>query len=74
MNESRDLDGRPQPSQSVGGALKAIGWGFLGIRKGSGQHQDAARVKPLHLIAVALAVVIAFVLVLMAVVHFVVQT
>ena len=53
--------------------VKAVGWGFLGIRKNSAHQEDTARLKPFHLVAVGLAAVLCFVLVLMALVNWVVK-
>ncbi|MEO8249039.1 MAG: DUF2970 domain-containing protein [Burkholderiales bacterium] len=62
-------DGRTPPDavppnsdqDSFAHSLKAIGWGFLGIRKRSGQAEDFAKIKPLHLVVIALLAVAVFV-------------
>ena len=53
-------------------SLKAIGWGFLGIRKKSGQAEDFARINPLHLVAIGLLAVALLVIGLIVLVRFVV--
>ncbi len=54
-------------------SLKAVAWAFLGIRRNSDYQRDLGRLNPLHVIAVALVAVLAFVGGLIAVVHWVVQ-
>lgn len=52
--------------------MRAVGWGFLGLRKGSEYQQDLQTISPLHLIAVAIIAVVVLVLALVGVVHWVV--
>jgi len=52
--------------------LKAVGWSFFGVRKKSGYQDDLAKLNPLHIIAVAFAVVIVFIVGLVVLVRFVV--
>ncbi len=54
--------------------LKAIGWAFLGIRGSEARQRDAARIPPLVWIGTGIAGAVAFVLALMAVVHWLVPT
>ncbi|NBQ85918.1 MAG: DUF2970 domain-containing protein [Betaproteobacteria bacterium] len=53
--------------------LKAIGWSFIGIRKGSESQRDLARVHPLQLIAAGIVGAMVFVAALVALVHWVVR-
>jgi Protein of unknown function (DUF2970) len=46
---------------SFGRSIKTVAWSFLGIRKQSEYQEDLARVNPLHVIVVAIAAVLAFV-------------
>ena len=50
------------PLMSFGRSIKTVAWSFLGIRKHSEDQEDLARVNPLHVIAVAMAAVLAFVM------------
>ncbi|GAB3651183.1 DUF2970 domain-containing protein [Ramlibacter alkalitolerans] len=53
--------------------IKAVLWAFLGIRKRSGYEQDLAKLSPFHIIAVALTLVILFVIGLIVLVNWVVK-
>lgn len=55
-----------------GDTVKAVLWGFLGVRQKKGYHQDVAKLSPLHLLAVGLVMAIVFVGMLMLFVHWVV--
>lgn len=52
--------------------VKAVSWSFLGIRKNSECQKDLEKLNPLHIIAVAIAMVIAMVVGLIALVNYVV--
>ncbi|MDM0039928.1 DUF2970 domain-containing protein [Variovorax sp. J22G21] len=52
--------------------IKAVGWGFFGVRKDSDYQEDIARLTPLHIIAVGLVAVMLFVGGLILLVKFVV--
>jgi hypothetical protein len=52
-------------------AFKAVFWSFLGIRRRADYQSDTERLKPQHVIAAGLVSALAFVLVLLGVVHFV---
>ena len=62
---------KPVPA-SLGRSLKAVAWGFFGIRKGSEYQQDLASVNPLHIVLVAIGAVGIFVVILMFFVNWVV--
>ena len=49
-------------------ALKAVFWGFLGVRRSAEYEADLRRLKPQHVIAAGIASAVVFVLVLLAVV------
>lgn len=44
--------------------LKAVAWGFFGVRKGKGYHEDIAKLNPVHLIIAGILAAIIFVVVL----------
>jgi len=52
--------------------LKAVFWGFLGVRKGRGYEEDIARLNPLHLIVAGVIATVLFVLGLIAVARWVI--
>jgi hypothetical protein len=52
-------------------AFKAVFWSFLGVRRRSEYEADTQRLKPQHVIAAGLVAAVAFVLLLLAVVHIV---
>jgi uncharacterized membrane protein YidH (DUF202 family) len=54
------------------GTVKAVSWSFLGIRKNSEYQKDLEKLNPLHIIAVAIAMVIVMVVGLIVLVNFVV--
>ncbi len=41
--------------------LKAVSWGFFGVRKGKGYQQDISSLNPLHLILAGVIAAIVFV-------------
>jgi polyferredoxin len=53
--------------------VKTVLWSFLGIRRRSGFEEDLGKANPLHIIAVALAAVVLFVVGLVALVNWVVK-
>ena len=64
-----------EPVQRKGSLLrtvKAVAWGFFGVRKNSAYQEDIARLTPLHIIAVGFAAVALFVIGLIVLVRFVV--
>jgi hypothetical protein len=54
--------------------LKAVAWGLLGIRKGSGYSEDAARLNPIHLVVAAVLAGVLFVVVLISIVRWAVAS
>ena len=63
-----------QQQRSAGGlfaTIKAVLWGFLGVRQRDGFQKDTAQLKPLHLVAVGLGLAFLFVGGLMLLVHWV---
>ncbi len=56
---------------SLIGTVKAVLWGFLGVRRNADYQDDIAKLNPLHLIAVGLGMVALFVLGLILLVNWV---
>ena len=44
--------------------LKAVAWGFFGVRKGKGYTEDISKLNPVHLILAGVLAAIGFVVVL----------
>lgn len=67
----------PTPASRKGNlwrTVKAVGWGFFGVRKNSAYQEDIARLSPLHIIGVGLVIVVLFVVGLIVLVKYVVVT
>ena len=58
---------------SLLGAVKAVAWSFVGIRKHSESQNDTASLNPVHIVAVALLAVLLLVAGMIALVHWVAQ-
>ena len=52
--------------------LRAVGWSFFGVRKSAEHEKDVDQLNPLHVIAAGVIGVIAFVVLLLLLVRFVV--
>ena len=52
--------------------IRAVAWAFIGIRKNSSYQDDVAKLKPLHVVAVAIAGVVVFIATLIFFVNWVV--
>jgi hypothetical protein len=50
-----------QRKGSIIGTVKAVLWGFLGVRRNADYQNDIAKLNPLHLIAVGLGMALLFV-------------
>lgn len=76
MSATDSIDGVTKSSVPERGkparAWTAIGWAFLGIRKGGESERDAAQVGPLQWVAVGLVAAVVFVALLMVAVRWVV--
>ncbi len=53
------------------GTVRAVLWGFLGVRRNADYQDDIAKLNPLHLIAVGLGIAFLFVLGLILLVNWV---
>jgi hypothetical protein len=56
------------------GTVKAVCWSFFGVRKKSAYQDDLSKLNPLHIIAVAFAMVIVFIVGLVLLVRHVVAS
>ena len=56
---------------SIGATVKAVLWGFLGVRRNADYQNDIAKLNPLHLIAVGVGMAFLFVLALILLVNWV---
>ncbi|MDQ2136852.1 DUF2970 domain-containing protein [Alcaligenaceae bacterium A4P071] len=54
--------------------LRAVLWGFFGVRKGSGYQEDIGRLNPVHLIIAGILGGVIFVVVLVTIVRFAVAS
>ncbi len=61
---SKDIRELSQRKLNFFQTLKAVLWGFFGVRKGSGYQQDIAKLNPVHLIIAGLLATLLFVLLL----------
>ena len=57
---------------SLVGTVKAVLWGFLGVRRNADYQQDIARRNPIHIVVVGLLMALLFVLALILLVNWVV--
>jgi hypothetical protein len=57
---------------SLGATVKAVLWGFLGVRRNADYQQDIARLNPIHIIVVGVLMALLFVLALIVLVNWVV--
>ena len=64
----------PTGRGSIWRTVKAVAWGFFGVRKDSAYQEDIARLTPLHIVVVGLVAVIVFVVALIVLVRHVVAT
>jgi len=58
------------PKTSLGRTVKAVAWGFFGVRKNSEYQKDVASLSPLQIVAVGFVAVLLFIGVLIALVKF----
>ncbi|WP_459616487.1 DUF2970 domain-containing protein [Bordetella sp. 2513F-2] len=64
----------PQPRAGFVRVMKAVLWGLLGVRKGEGSRDDAARLNPVHLIVAGVLAAAVFVLGLLLIVRWAVSS
>jgi hypothetical protein len=58
---------------SLLGTVKAVLWGFLGVRRNADYQDDIVKLNPVHLVVVGLVMALLFVLLLILVVRWVVS-
>lgn len=58
---------------SLIGTVKAVLWGFLGVRRQADYQNDVAKLNPLHIMGVGLVMAVLFVLLLVYIVNWVVH-
>ncbi|AOW14617.1 hypothetical protein LPB72_05455 [Hydrogenophaga crassostreae] len=58
---------------SLLGTVKAVLWGFLGVRRNADYQDDIAKLNPVHLVVVGLIMALLFVFILIFVVKWVVS-
>ncbi|MBL8389735.1 MAG: DUF2970 domain-containing protein [Hydrogenophaga sp.] len=56
---------------SLPATVKAVLWGFLGVRRNADYQQDIARLNPIHLLVAGVVMALLFVLGLILIVHWV---
>ncbi|GLS14708.1 MULTISPECIES: DUF2970 domain-containing protein [Hydrogenophaga] len=61
----------PARKGSLKDTVKAVLWGFLGVRRQADYQKDIARLNPLHIMAVGVVLAFLFVLLLMGIVNWV---
>lgn len=61
---SNDIHKLSQRKLNFFQTLKAVLWGFFGVRKGSGYQEDISQLNPVHLILAGIIATIIFVVVL----------
>jgi Protein of unknown function (DUF2970) len=61
-----------QRKGSLGGTVKAVLWGFLGVRRNADYQNDIAKLNPVHIVIVGVAMALLFVLSLILIVRWVV--
>ncbi|RST51785.1 DUF2970 domain-containing protein [Variovorax sp. MHTC-1] len=62
----------PARKGSIWRTVKAVAWGFFGVRKNSDYQEDIAKLTPLHIVAVGFVAAVVFVVGLILLVKFVV--
>ncbi|MFY2856731.1 DUF2970 domain-containing protein [Achromobacter xylosoxidans] len=71
---SDDLRESDQRKLSFFQTMKAVAWGFFGVRKGAGYREDSARLNPVHVIVAGLLAAAIFVAVLVLIVRWAVSS
>lgn len=71
---SDDLRESAQRKLSFFQTMKAVAWGFFGVRKGAGYREDSTRLNPVHVIVAGLLAAAIFVAVLVLIVRWAVSS
>ncbi len=67
---SKDIRELSQRKLNFFQTLKAVLWGFFGVRKGKGYQEDISKLNPVHLIIAAILATVLFVVGLVMVAKF----
>ncbi|NYT68355.1 DUF2970 domain-containing protein [Pusillimonas noertemannii] len=67
---SKDIRELSQRKLNFFQTLKAVLWGFFGVRKGKGYQEDISKLNPVHLIIAAIIATVLFVVGLVMVAKF----
>lgn len=60
-----------QRKGAVTDTVKAVLWGFLGVRRNADYQRDVARLNPIHLLVAGVVMALLFVAILIFIVHWV---
>ncbi len=71
---SGDLTQAVARKGSFFGTLRAVAWSFFGIRRGSGYERDVNELNPVHVVIAGVAAAIVFVLGLVVLVNWIIQS
>lgn len=71
---SDDLKAAVRRSGSFGQAVKAVAWSFFGVRKSSDYERDVSQLNPLHVVAAGVLGAAGFIVVLLLVVGWVIDS
>ncbi|WP_447917309.1 DUF2970 domain-containing protein [Achromobacter aegrifaciens] len=71
---SDDLRETSQRKLSFLQTMKAVAWGFFGVRKGADHREDVAKLNPVHVIVAGLLAAAIFVTVLVLIVRWAVSS
>ncbi len=69
-----DLKEASQRQGSFWQTAKAVAWSFFGVRKSSDYAQDVAKINPVHVIVAGVVAALLFVLGLVLLIHWVVES
>ena len=73
QQHTRTTPPAPAARPSFWRTVRMVGWGFLGVRKGSEYQRDLSHVNPFHVIVAGLVGAVLLVLLLLGVVNWVVS-
>jgi len=71
---TEDLKEAAQRQGSFWQTAKAVGWSFFGVSKSSDYAQDVAKINPVHVIVVGVVAAVMFVVGLVLLIHWVVDS
>ncbi|MGC4061707.1 MAG: DUF2970 domain-containing protein [Aquabacterium sp.] len=71
---TKDLRDAAQRKGSFAQTLKAVAWSFFGVRKSADYAQDVAKINPIHVIVAGVLLAVLFVVGLMLLVNWVIDS